>query len=166
MTISCYRHFRNNACDEDEVRLVYILAWCVELVSEKSTIFAVAVKNTERGLRYQLEACFLVADDIMDNSETRRKRPCWYRLDSRGLHAFHDALLLEQCAYMLLRKHFKGKACYARLYELFHRVCLQSYYGQAIDTHEGNIKNDPEMEGYGICIKIIRFGKRCWGLEP
>ena len=86
----------------------------------------------------------------MDNSEIlREKQPCWYQLDCRGVGTFHDALLPEQCAFLLLRKHFQSKACYPRLLGLFHKVRLQSYYGQDIDSHEGSsMKNDPEMEGY------------------
>lgn len=31
-------------------------------------------------LLLQLQAYFLVLDDIMDNSQTRRGQPCWYKL--------------------------------------------------------------------------------------
>ena len=97
----------------------------------------------------------------MDGSETRRKQTCWHRLGSRGMSAFHDALLLEQFAYSLLRKHLKGKKCYARILGLFHKVGLNSFYGQAIDTREGNKKNDPEMEGYEPCHAYISWKFAC-----
>lgn len=41
----------------EETFRLYVLGWCVEL----------------------LQAFFLVADDVMDGSITRRGHPCWYK---------------------------------------------------------------------------------------
>ncbi len=54
----------------------------------------------------QLQACFLVADDLMDKSITRRGKPCWYRLPEVQADAVNDALILESFLYFLLRKYF------------------------------------------------------------
>ena len=97
----------------------------------------------------------------MDGLETRRQQPCWHHLDSRGISAYNDALLIEQCGYSLLRKHFKGKPYYARLLAIFHKAGLHMFYGQAIDTHEGNMKEDPEMKGYGRFHACMNMTSAC-----
>ncbi|XP_041430096.1 uncharacterized protein LOC414582 isoform X2 [Xenopus laevis] len=87
------------------------VGWCVEL----------------------LQAFFLVADDIMDNSVTRRGQPCWYRKEGIGLDAVNDSFLLEACIYRILRKYCRGKPYYLSLLELFLETSYQTELGQALD---------------------------------
>lgn len=97
---------------EQETFLASALGWCIEF----------------------LQAYFLVADDMMDNSITRRGQPCWYRVPQIGLIAINDGILLESCIYRILKKHFSSLPCYTRLYELFHDVTYQTAHGQLLDT--------------------------------
>jgi farnesyl diphosphate synthase len=53
------------------------------------------------------QAFFLVADDIMDGSTTRRGQPCWYRQPHVGMVAINDGIILEACIFRILRKHFR-----------------------------------------------------------
>lgn len=73
--------------------------------------------------RPQLQAFFLVSDDIMDASVTRRGQPCWYRNERVGLIAINDAFMLEAAIYWLLKKHFRSESYYIDIIELFHEVC-------------------------------------------
>lgn len=80
-----------------------------------------------------LQAFFLVSDDIMDGSITRRGKPCWYRQDGVGMIAINDAFMLEAAIYTLLKKHFRSHPAYLDLIELFHEVTFQTEIGQLAD---------------------------------
>ncbi|KJZ75022.1 Farnesyl pyrophosphate synthase [Hirsutella minnesotensis 3608] len=80
-----------------------------------------------------LQAFFLVTDDIMDASITRRDKPCWYRQEGVGMIAINDAIMLESSIYVLLRKYFRSHASYLDLLELFHETTMQTEVGQLCD---------------------------------
>ncbi|KAL0259095.1 Farnesyl pyrophosphate synthetase [Diplodia seriata] len=81
-----------------------------------------------------LQAFFLVSDDIMDSSKTRRGSPCWYLMPDVGMIAINDAFMLESAIYILLKKYFReNKDKYIDLVELFHEVTFQTELGQACD---------------------------------
>ena len=73
-----------------------------------------------------LQAFFLVSDDIMDDSKTRRGQPCWYRMPNVGMIAINDAFMLESSIYYLLKKYFRQEKYYVDLIELFHEVTFQT----------------------------------------
>lgn len=80
-----------------------------------------------------LQAFFLVADDMMDQSKTRRGQPCWYLMPKVGNIAINDAFMLEAAIYFLLKKHFRSATYYVDLLELFHEVTFQTELGQMLD---------------------------------
>ncbi|KAL2018331.1 hypothetical protein VTK56DRAFT_934 [Thermocarpiscus australiensis] len=97
--------------NEDEYFKAATLGWCTEL----------------------LQAFFLVSDDIMDSSITRRGKPCWYRHEGVGMIAINDAFMLESAIYTLLKKYFRDHPRYVDLLELFHEVTYQTEIGQLCD---------------------------------
>jgi len=80
-----------------------------------------------------LQAYFLVSDDIMDASITRRGQPCWYRVEGVGLMAVNDALILEGAIFQMIRKHFRKEPFYVDLIDLLHEVSYQTEMGQLVD---------------------------------
>ncbi|CCD22249.1 bifunctional (2E,6E)-farnesyl diphosphate synthase/dimethylallyltranstransferase NDAI_0A00910 [Naumovozyma dairenensis CBS 421] len=104
-----YKSFSDMA--KEEYKKVAILGWCIEL----------------------LQAYFLVADDMMDKSITRRGQPCWYRVKGVGEIAINDAFMLEAAIYILLKNHFRSESYYVDLIELFHDVTFQTELGQLLD---------------------------------
>lgn len=97
--------------DAESLRRALTVGWCIEL----------------------LQAFFLVADDIMDSSLTRRGQPCWYKKPGIGLDAVNDAMLLEACIYRLLKIYCRDQPYYLNLLELFLQTCYQTELGQALD---------------------------------
>jgi len=103
----------------EEYQRVALLGWCIEL----------------------LQAFFLVSDDIMDASITRRGQPCWYRVEDVnikpiskvGMIAINDAFLLEGSIYHLLKAHFRKDSYYVELLDLFHETTFLTEIGQLID---------------------------------
>ena len=104
-----------------------------------------------------LQAFFLVSDDLMDSSPTRRGAPCWYRRPDVGLIAINDAFMLESAIYVLLKKHFRALPCYVDLLELFHEVTLQTECGQLMDlltAPEDRVNLDAfSLEKYGFIVR-------------
>jgi farnesyl diphosphate synthase len=80
-----------------------------------------------------LQAFFLVSDDIMDGSITRRGEPCWYKQPGVGMIAINDAFILESGIYLILKKRFRSHPAYLDLIELFHEVTWQTELGQLCD---------------------------------
>ncbi|XP_063788516.1 farnesyl pyrophosphate synthase-like [Pseudophryne corroboree] len=97
--------------DVETIERALVVGWCVQLMT----------------------CSYMVSDDIMDRSEKRRGKPCWYKKEGIGLDAINDASLLESCVYRLLRKHCRGQPYYLNLLELFLEASYHTELGQALD---------------------------------
>ncbi|XP_057581838.1 farnesyl pyrophosphate synthase isoform X4 [Hippopotamus amphibius kiboko] len=88
-----------------------------------------------------LQAFFVVSDDIMDSSLTRRGKVCWYQKPGIGLDAINDAYLLEACVYRLLKLYCREQPYYMNLIELFLQSSYQTEIGQTLDLITGPQNN-------------------------
>lgn len=85
-----------------------------------------------------LHASFLILDDILDGSDTRRGQPCWYKREGIGLSGSLDSALLRSSIFILLKKHFLRHPAYCDMLELLSETCFQTDLGQIVDTAAGN----------------------------
>merc|ERR1712216_644917 len=81
-----------------------ILGWCIEW----------------------LQGWLLVADDMMDESETRRGQKCWYKMDDVKVIALNDAFMIEMLVYKVLKRHFSSEPYYHQLVDLFLETTFQT----------------------------------------
>ncbi|KAJ2353468.1 Farnesyl pyrophosphate synthetase [Coemansia erecta] len=110
-------------------------------VNEKAMVLGWAVE--------WLQAFFLVADDIMDESPTRRGQPAWYRRKDVGILAINDSFILEACIYRLLKRYFRSEPYYIDLVELLHETSYQTELGQMVDLLTAP-ENDINLDRFSI----------------
>ncbi|XAR65773.1 Geranylgeranyl diphosphate synthase [Bertholletia excelsa] len=121
---------------EEEIFLASALGWCIEW----------------------LQAYFLVLDDIMDNSHTRRGQPCWFRVPKVGMIAVNDGVLLRNHIPRILKKHFRDKPYYVDLLDLFNEVEFQTASGQMIDLIT-TIEGEKDLSKYTLPLhrRIVQY---------
>jgi farnesyl diphosphate synthase len=85
---------------------------------------------------------FLVVDDNMDSSQTRRGQKCYYLLPKVGMNAINDSMILQPFLYRLLYKHFHQVDCYIQLVNTFERVTFVTELRQLLDTGSQNATED------------------------
>ena len=94
--VKCFQQL-NPQCSEEQLEQARLLGWCTEL----------------------FQSYFLIHDDIMDNSITRRGQPCWYRLDNVGMIAINDANCFQNLNFKVLKHFFRTSDFYLELIEMF-----------------------------------------------
>ncbi|PFH62204.1 hypothetical protein XA68_14611 [Ophiocordyceps unilateralis] len=80
-----------------------------------------------------LHSFMLMLDDIMDQSKTRRGKPCWYRVEGVGLNAINDAMMIKSSSFFLLKEYFRFHPSYAEFLEAFLEAQFKTEMGQHSD---------------------------------
>lgn len=106
-----------------------------------------------------LQAFFLVADDVMDDSVTRRGQPCWFRKPEVKMIAINDAFILESCVYKILKRYFGSESCYTQLVDLFLEVTRQTEFGQLLDLTSQPLGGPIDLNRFtsGRYFGIVRY---------
>ncbi|KAL0321035.1 UNVERIFIED_CONTAM: Farnesyl pyrophosphate synthase [Sesamum radiatum] len=134
--VDSYKLLKEGDLTEDEVFLASALGWCIEW----------------------LQAYFLVLDDIMDNSHTRRGQPCWFRVPKVGMIAVNDGVVLRNHIPRILKKHFRQKPYYIDLLDLFNEVEFQTASGQMIDLIT-TIEGEKDLSKFSLPLhrRIVQY---------
>jgi farnesyl diphosphate synthase len=82
-----------------------------------------------------------MADDMIDNSEVRRGKPCWYLCPGVGNSAINDTFIIYGLLHYILDKYFADQPYYSQLTRLFHSVYLKTGVGQSIDIRASRLNS-------------------------
>ncbi|CAG0921853.1 unnamed protein product [Notodromas monacha] len=94
-------------------------------------------KRSAAALGYALEVLresFLIEEDIVNKSETRRGRPCWYRVDGVSMMAINDAGVMESFAHELIKFHCEANKNYEKILEIYEDSQLKALAGYTADV--------------------------------
>jgi farnesyl diphosphate synthase len=123
---------RGKIVDNDLLNKLAVLGWCVEW----------------------MQAWLLVADDIMDESLTRRGQKCWYKHDHVKMIAINDAFMIEMLVFRTLKRHFHMEPFYLQLVDLFLETTFQTESGQLADLLCMNIPlSDFSVNRWELIVK-------------
>jgi len=136
MVVAVLRAIQQRPLSEEEVAKASVCGWAIEF----------------------LQAFFLVADDVMDDSQTRRGQPCWYKLDKVKLIAINDSFLLESFVFALLKLHFGNEPYYSDLLELMLDIVQKTEFGQLLDLTTASA-DKVELERFTLekYSKIVKY---------
>lgn len=98
-----------------------------------------------------LQTHFLILDDIMDESLTRRGQKCWHLKRGVGNIAINDSFYMQQTIFYILEKHFYHLPCYKELFSLICKTMLRTTLGQCLDlTSSATPGEIPELYKYTL----------------
>lgn len=125
---SVYLELTGYKPDSEEAKVGYIIGWTLELI----------------------QAANLMADDLMDQSETRRGQMCWYKKEKVGDQCVNDALIVENLGFVLLdtlRWKLPIKV-YAELLKEARKVNTITTMGQTLDF----IAKEKSFKAYDLIV--------------
>ncbi|KAH9261884.1 hypothetical protein BASA81_000540 [Batrachochytrium salamandrivorans] len=80
-----------------------------------------------------MQASFLVSDDMMDSSLTRRGHPCWYLVKGVGMAAVNDGLLLLTQVELILDRFLSEHHLMNKMRKCLLETIYQTELGQLLD---------------------------------
>ncbi|KAJ8717860.1 hypothetical protein PYW07_005790 [Mythimna separata] len=141
ITMLSYEMLENpDKITDEKLKLSRVLGWCVEM----------------------LQAYFIVIDDIMDGSTTRRGVPCWYRMPDVGLGAINDSILIH-CAIMeTIDTYFGNTEHYVDVTRLFNEALLYTSMGQHLDFTTAQQLKDYSLFTLDRYESIVKYKTSCY----
>lgn len=97
-----------------------------------------------------LQASFLVADDLMDQSSMRRGKPCWYLVIPKKYASVSDSYFLENVIYIIIDHYFENYpvAVKYNIQKLLFEASYRTTFGQFIDM----AKKEPTVENWKLTV--------------
>ena len=136
--VSVHRTLKGGTLTPLEIARASVLGWAIEF----------------------LQAFFLVADDVMDDSQTRRGQPCWYKQPKVKMIAINDSFLLESYVFTMIHSHFGHTSYYNDLVALFLDVIQKTEFGQLLDlTSQEMDAKEPDLTRFTLerYKKIVKY---------